>query len=735
MPARGSQKRKETSPEAMADKRRDLLLEIGCEELPPAAVAEARKRLSNGHTKLVLEQERLIPETVKTFATPRRIVLLIRGIPEQQEAEIEKVMGPPSKVAYDGDGKLTAAGQGFLKKWKLNEADARVEETEKGDYLVANIQSPALDASETLRRVFPIFFAPLMHLNKMRWPQSPEPFPRPIRWLVSLLGGKIIPLEYAGVKAAARSYGHRTIAPGPKDLAAAFDDDGTIDLERLKEFYERELGVVVDVEDRRRRVAAQLKKIGLAPDYFDRADYHAKWTLARVLDDVEMPSLVAGAFDEKYLALPAEVVEAALLGYLHLFPIKDKEGKLEPRFFAVHNARAEAEDNVRAGLERVLAARLADAAYFWEVDRRTRLEDLAAALAGVVFAEGAGTLADKAARLEKLTAALGDELNLKEEERKNLARAAALCKADLTSQMVREKEFAHLQGTVGRLCAEAAGEPRAVAAAVGEHYRPVAADDPLPAGKLGRVLSLADRLDTLVSLFAAGHRPTGAKDPFGLRRAAIGLCRLLLEDDENVFAGLPVEGYVAQAASTAHAPEGVPRDVEEFIRNRLEQIFLERGFRDDMVDAVLALPNCRPADALGRLSALAALYENREEYIRLAIAFKRPINILRQGRERGLRWGDLDEELMAQEEEIKLLAAYRKAEPRIRSAVGQRDYEAALKLLAAMRPTVDKFFDEVMVMCDDERLRANRLALMQLLADLFLSFADFTRLRGEEEYE
>jgi len=516
------------------------------------------------------------------------------------------------------------------------------------------------------------------------------------------LGGKIIPLEYAGVKAGAQSHGHRTIAPGPKDLAGVFDDDGTIDLERLKEFYERELGVVVDVEDRRQRVAAQLKKIGLSPDYFDRADYHAKWTLARVLDDVEMPSLVAGAFDEKYLALPAEVVEAALLGYLHLFPIKNKKGELEPRFFAVHNARAEAEDNVRAGLERVLAARLADAAFFWEVDRRTPLDEMAAALAGVVFAEGAGTLADKAARLEKLTAALGDELNLKGEEKKNLARAAALCKADLTSQMVREKEFAHLQGTMGKLYAEAAGEPAAVSEAIGEHYRPVAADDPPPATKLGRVLSLADRLDTLVALFAAGHRPTGAKDPFALRRAAIGLCRLLLEDDEKVFAGLPVEGYVAHATSTARAAEGIRREVEEFIRNRLEQIFLER---------------------------------NREEYIRLAIAFKRPINILRQGRERGLRWGDLDEKLMTQDEEIKLLAAYRKAEPRIRSAVGKGDHDAALELLAAMRPTVDKFFDEVMVMCDDERLRSNRLALMQLLADLFLSFAEFTRLRGEEEYE
>ncbi len=723
-----------------ADKAKDLLVEIGCEELPPAAVARARGRLPDLAAERLAEA-RLPAASVSAFATPRRLLVVARQVPARQQREVKRVTGPPKGAAYDADGKLTPAGRGFLKKWSVNEEDLLLEETAKGEYLAAEVASPERDAPDVLTELLPGLISALSFPKTMRWPQADAAFPRPIRWLVCLYGRKVVAAEYAGLKAGSQSYGHRTIAPGPKDLAAVFDKAGSVEPDELKTFYEKELGVVVDHEGRREAVAKQLKGVGVARDYFEKADYHVKWTFARVLDEVEAPSLVAGGFDEKYLALPAEVVEAALLGYLHLFPILNKKGGLEARFFAVHNARPEAEGNVRAGLERVLAARLADAAYFWEVDRRTPLADMAAALEGVVFAEGAGTVADKAARLEKLAAALAERVGLAADERADLARAAALCKADLTSQMVREKEFAHLQGTMGKLYAEAAGEPDAVASAVGEHYLPVAADDPLPATKLGRVLSLADRLDTLASLFAAGHRPTGAKDPFALRRAAIGLCRLLLEDEDGLFQNLAVEQAVGEAATVAGAPTETGPDVEEFIRARLEQIFLERGLRDDMVDAVVFpapevdLPLTSPRDQLKRLEALQQLYDDRPAYLPLAIAFKRPINILRQGRERDLSWGEFDAAAIAQNEERELFEAYRKAAPEVAAALEERDPAAALRLLAEMRPAVDRFFDEVMVMCEDEQLRANRLALMQLLANLFLSFADFTRLRGEEEYE
>lgn len=722
------------------NKTRDLLLEIGCEELPPAVVAGAREQLGRLAEESFAEN-RLAVASVETYATPRRLVVLAHGVPARQEREVKSVVGPPKSAAYDADGKLTPAGEGFLKKWNVGEKDARVEATSKGEYLAADVASPQRDAADVAADVVPAVIAGLSFPKTMAWPQSDVPFPRPIRWLACLLGGTLVPVQYGGLTAGGESYGHRTVAPGPHDLAAVFTKAGAVNPNTFKKFYDKELGIVVDVEDRRARVVAQLKNAGAPPDYFDGADYHITWTFSRVLDEAEAPSLVGGEFDAKYLTIPAEVVEAAMLGYLHLFPIWNKKGELEPRFFAVSNARAEAAGNVRAGLERVLAARLADAAYFWEVDRHTPLDDMAAALAGVVFAEGAGTLADKSKRLQELVGALAAELKLSDGEGRHLARAAALCKADLTSQMVREKEFTHLQGTMGRLYAEAAGEAGAVAEAIGEHYRPGAADDPLPASKLGRVLALADRLDTLVVLFAAGQRPTGARDPFGLRRAAIGVCRILLEDDEEYFAGLSLEALVAAAAQKSGAPKEVEEEVENFILTRLQQIFLEEGFRDDMVDAVVfpapevELPLTSPRDKQRRLGALRRLYDDRAAYIPLAIAFKRPINILRQGRERDLSWAEFDAGLINQNEERALFETYVEAEPRIRAAVAAGEHDTALALMAEMRPTVDAFFDEVMVMCEDERLRSNRLAMMQLLADLFLSFADFTRLRGEEEYE
>ncbi len=730
--------------------------------MPPSAVAAARDQLP----KIIsagLAERRLPAASVAVYATPRRVVAVAKGIPARQEAEVKKVTGPSRAQAYDAAGNLTAAARGFLKKWNLGEGAARLEQTARGEYLVADVASPEEAAAEVLTKVIPDFLNALAFPKTMRWPESAAAFPRPVRWLAALHGGQVVPFGFAGLTAGKNSFGHRVLAPGAKDLAPVFGAAGEIDNERLKAFYERELSVILDVGDRRRRVYAQVADLTVeewvvgkalekladgSTDYFDKADIHIRWTLSLVLDTLEMPSVVAGSFDAKYLSLPAEIVEAALLGYLHLFPVKNKGGALESRFFAVHNGRPEAAANVRAGLERVLAARLADASYFWETDRKTPLDDMAKALGGVVFAEGAGTLADKIDRLRawpkkilETHARSGIDGWLTGEELNNLARAAALCKADLVSQMVREKEFTHLQGTMGRLYASAQGEAAEAAAAIEEHYRPVGPEDPLPTTKLGRILSLADKLDTLAALFTAGHRPTGAKDPFGLRRAAIGVCRLLLEDEEGYFDVVALERLVALAAEICGAPRGAEEEVEKFVLGRFEQVFLERGFRNDMVDAVVfpapevALPLTSPRDQLARLEALKKFYENRAEFIKLALAFKRPINIIRQAFDKCFTVSrDVDEKLLREPEEVELWREFERVKEGVTAALVKKRYDDALARLAELRPAVDKFFDAVMVMTDDEKLRANRLALMRMLADLFLLFADFTRLRGEEEY-
>ena len=723
-----------------ANDRKDLWLEVGCEELPPAVVRDARAALADAATA-ALKARRLAPAAAFAFSTPRRLVVVARAVPGRQDGEVRKLVGPPRDRAVDAEGKWTPAALGFLKKYNLAEAAARLEATAKGEYLVAEVPSGRFPAAEVLRDVFPAFLGRLSFPKTMRWPQSPTPFPRPIRWLGCLWGGEVVAAEYAGLAAGALSFGHRVLAPGPADMRAAFDNAGRLEPAALKEFYREKLSVVLDEKDRRRAVLATLRDAGVSDDYFTRADKETRQTLSLVLDTVEMPALVAGRFDPRHLELPAEVVAAALLGYLHLFPIFDADAKLEPRFFAVHNARREAEANVRVGLERVLAARLADASYFWKFDRATPLDEIARALAGVVFAEGAGTLADKTTRLGGLCAALADGLRLNEDEKKNLLRAAALGKADLVSQMVREKEFTHLQGTMGRLCALAQGEDGEVAAAIEEHYWPAGAEDRLPVTKLGRILALADRLDTLVVLFTAGHKPTGAKDPFALRRAAVGVCRLLLGDDRDLFGALPLQNLVAVTAAICEAPRGVEEEVGRFILERLKQIFLEQGFRDDMVEAVVfpapevAQPLTSPRDQLRRLDALKRFYEDRAAYVKLALAFKRPINIVRQGFEKCLDIGrDVDEGLLREPEELELWREFERGKEGVAAALVRRNYDDALARLAALRPAVDKFFDAVMVMVDEPKVRGNRLALMRMLADLFLLFADFTRLRGEEEY-
>lgn len=717
--------------------RGDLLVEVGCEELPPAAVALARERLPAAAAE-AFAGARLPAEEVTAFATPRRLVLIARGMPPLQEPEVKKVTGPPKAQAVDAKGAFTAAARAFLKKWNADAKSARFEKSERGEYLVVEVAAPRRPAADVLAEILPPLFGRLPFPKTMRWPQSADAFPRPVRWLVGIYAGEVVPFSFAGLVAGATSRGHRVL--GEDAALTPLFRDGRVSVAAVKDFYGRKLAVLLDVADRRARVVAGLPAIGAPPDYFDGADYHVQWTLGVVLDSVEMPGVVAGRFDEKFLALPAEVVEAALLSYLHLFPIKDAAKKLTASFFAVHNARPEAASNVVAGLTRVLKARLADAAYFWEEDKKTPLAEMAAGLTDVIFAEGAGTLAEKAARLQALAGALARRLALTPDAERRLVRAAALCKADLVSQLVREKEFTHLQGTAGYLFAQAQGEDEEVARAIGEHYRPVAADDPLPETPLGRILSAADRSDTLVVLFAAGYKPTGARDPYGLRRAAIGLCRLLVEDEDGFFRDLTVEEMVETVGEVAAVAPAVAEEVKDFVRGRLVQIFKGQGFRDDMVEAVVSpaaeglAPARPPRDQLRRLAALATFYKDRQSYSKLAIAFRRPLNILRQARERGLSWTTYDERLAEDEEERRLHYEYAAAVLKVLPALESRDYDAALRHLAELRPAVDAFFDKVMVMDEDPRRRANRLALMQLLADLFLRFVDFSRLRGEEEY-
>jgi glycyl-tRNA synthetase beta chain len=717
----------------------DLLFEIGCEELPPAAVSSLAEQLETNARK-AFEDSRVPASRVVVYGTPRRLVLSAFGLPTKQAGEVTTATGPPVSAAYDKQGKLTPAGEGFRRKRGVKNEDLKVVETGKGSYLAAEVKAERRKTADVFSELLPWLIESLDYPRTMRWLETALVFPRPIRWLVALFGGLVVGFEYAGLKAGKKSFGHRITGFGPHDLSFLFDA-GVLNLAGLKRFYKKEMGVVLDPADRRKIILSGVSRSKLGGKPQIGTDYGTEYALQVVVNSVEYPRLVTGGFDERYLELPVEVLEAAMLGYLKLFPVHGTAGRPIANFVAVHNGARKAAENVRVGLERVLAARLADASYFWEIDRKTALEDMAARLDSVIFAEGLGTLGDKGKRLATLGGELGEWCGFDAEERADIVRAAGICKADLASEMVREKEFAHLQGVMGGLYAEASAEPDAVAAAVREHYRPVGADDPLPDTKLGRALSIVDRADTLAGCFGADMAPTAAKDPFGLRRSAIGLCRLLLEDDEGWFERVEVERLLWRAVE-AYGFDARPGeepwldDLVKYVIGRLRQIFADAGYPADMINAVLEVRPLRPRDLAGRLDALSELREkDRSEYINFVIAFKRPINILRQGRERNLEWGDFEVNLIEQTEEKTLYDLYKAGADSIARRVATGEHKTALAGIAAMRPAVDAFFDEVLVMCDDAGLRSNRLALMQDLAELFLSFADFTKLRGEEEYE
>lgn len=727
----------------------NLFFEIGCEELPPRAVNVLSKQLADLANK-AFNEERIVPRMTHFYATPRRLIFIARGLPTEQVSTVNTVTGPPVSAAYDNEGKLTKAGAGFAKKYGLAEDALKKVKTEKGEYLAAEVAEPSRPTIDVLTEVLPELINKLQYPKTMRWLSDKTSFARPIRWLVPLLDGEVIPMQYGQLEPSAYSRGHRIQGYGPHNLDVFFEDE-KLGVEEIEDFYREKMFVIVDIGRRRDFIIEQLNELDLPGEVIISGAEYIDAAFDYVVNSVEYPRVVLGDFDPKYLELPDQVIEGALLGYLNLFPVRDEDGNLMPHFVGVHNGSPRAEENVRVGLQRVTTARLADASYFWEVDIKTPLEEMAAKLDGITFVEGLGTMGDKAKRLAKLAPKFAKWAELTGDEGKALKKAAALSKADLASEMVREKEFTYLQGVMGSLYAKAAGEDDAVCAAIAEHYKPLG-DYELPETITGRSLALLDRADTLAGCFGAGMAPTGSRDPFGLRRAAVGICRILLEDEAGAFAPLTLDELLSGAVDQYGPvfPDADPwlDDVTNYVIGRLRQMLLDKKYRPDMVDAVLAVRPLNPRDVYLRLEALNDLYlTKRGEYLDMVIALKRPINIVRHGEEKGANFGDLTEKLFVDDVEKKTYKAFRDFErgmgeyldaARRKGTDSVRvkgEYGSILRLMADLRPQVDEYFDEVMVMDEDEKLRANRLAFNRLLAETFLAFADFTRMKGEEEYE
>jgi len=686
-----------------------LLVEIGTEELPPKAL----RRLSDAFAREFgarLLKSGLVADTdaLRVFATPRRLAVFVPNVLRRQPNRTNERRGPALAAAFDDDGRPTKALEGFARSCGVTPAKLVRVSTDKGEWMAWRSVEKGRAARSLVPGLVGEALAALPIPKRMRWADFDAEFVRPVHWIVMLHGTQVVPARMLAVASGRATHGHRHHHPG----AIALTDPG-----KYESILERR-GKVIASFDRRR---------GLILDEVNRL---AKAERGRVLLDdalldevtalVEWPRPFAGHFDKAFLDVPQEALISTMRDNQKYFPVVNARGRLLPCFIGVANIASRQPRRVVEGNERVLAARFADARFFWETDRAVPLEERVPGLKGVVFHVKLGSLHDKVRRVSVLAAWIAEALGSGEEQP---VRAARLCKADLLSGMVGE--FPELQGTMGRYYALHQGEDAEVAAAIEEHYRPRFAGDALPETATGRILAVADRVDTLAGIFGTGELPSGDKDPFGLRRAALGVLRILIEQrldvDLAALLDVAVRGY-----DLAFEPGGVAEQVYDFMLERLRAYYAESGIRPDVFDAVHACRPTRPTDFDNRVRAVAA-FRRLPEAESLAAANKRIRNILRQA-------GDLapvpEGYQPSEEAERALAGAVTAAETEVRPWLAQRRYADALTRLAQLRVPVDRFFDEVLVMAEDPSVRAGRLGLLARMSDLFLETADISRLQG-----
>jgi glycyl-tRNA synthetase beta chain len=690
-----------------------LLLEIGTEELPPKALPRLRDSLV-ANMLAGLERAGLSFDAngARGFATPRRLAVLIPEVPARTPDTTVEHRGPPVSAAFDAAGKPTRAAEGFARKCGVSVEELHRDDTGKGERLAYTQQCAGRPLEEAASAIIADALKKLPIPRPMRWGTADVEFVRPVHWVVLLHDKKIVKATVLGLDAGRETFGHRFLAPGPFSLKSADDYEGLL----------RKKGrVVADFAERRDMVRAGAQQ--LAADNGGEAVIRSG-LLDEVTALVEWPVPVLGRFDETFLALPAEVLMSAMERHQKAFPLRDLGGDLLPMFVGISNLESKQPDVVRVGYEKVMRPRLADATFFWEQDRKTRLDARVDELRGVIFQRKLGSLHDKAGRLQRLAGEIARALG---SDGGDALRAAELCKTDLLTGMVGE--FPELQGVMGRYYALNDGEHEAVARAIDEHYMPRFGGDGIPKTETGQILAIADKLDTLVGIFAAGLAPKGDKDPFALRRTALGVMRILIEAQLD----LDLEELLNEAAEGLRAridvePELIAQ-VFDFMMERLRRYCLDADIPVDVFEAVLARRPTRPLDFHRRLQAVAA-FKSLEACESLAAANKRVRNILLQADERGIRVPDApSDKLLEEAAEKTLSAAVNAMASDITALVERADYNDALTRLATLRESVDAFFDDVMVMADDEKLRDNRLALLARMHRLFLGIADVSQLQ------
>ena len=684
---------------------KEIFLEIGTEEIPAGFLPKAMADLERMIRK-ELETARLEFGEIKTFATPRRLALAVSDVAEDQPTLRTEAMGPAKKIAYDADGNPTKAAIGFARGQGVDVTELKLIETEKGEYLFIEKEESGRPTRELLTTVLPRLVAALSFKKSMRWETQDIRFARPMHWIVALYGGEVIPFNHGNLASGNQSRGHRFMAPQGFTVTCLADW-----LEGCRKQF-----VTADHTERKATIREQVEATGKAAGGTAVLDEKLLEEVTYLLED---PTPLCGTFEEKYLQLPRELLVTSMREHQRYFTVEDAQGKLLNKFITVSNTRPEDEQVVVKGNEKVIRARLADAMFFWEEDQKIKLESNLDTLKNVIYQAKLGSSYEKVERFTQIAKGLAERF---EPTAAALTeRAARLAKCDLESKMVYE--FPELQGIMGREYSRLEGEDPRVSIAIFEHYLPTEAGGTLPSDNLGAFVSIADKIDTICGCFGVGLIPTGSADPYALRRCAIGVLNTILDRGYQVSIPELVEQSLGLLEEKLTRPRAeVHADVVEFIRLRLANMLTSRDFASDVVDAVLSARFDEPGDAVARVEALAAL-KTAADFEPLAVAFKRVGNIIKGGVD-----NPVQADLFEADCERALSAAIESARQNIADQVNKGDYGAALQTIAALREPVDAFFDGVMVMADDEKVKANRLALLTQVASLFADIADFTRI-------
>ena len=706
-------------------KSADFLLEIGCEEIPAGMIAKACDEFKAILEKYLSTAGLMDEENIEVMGTPRRIAARCKALLQRQPDSEREVTGPPKSVAYDNVGQPTRAAVSFAEKQGVPLAKVYTVATQRGEYIAAKLVTIGRPAEAILAEILPRAVAEIAWPRAMYWTtKDGMRFIRPIRWIIALLDGKVLRIEIAGVSAGRESVGHRFLGKAAIPIRNSSGYESAL----------RKNFVLVRPEARRKKIDSELAKLA-GKNHLRIHDDPALADLVVYLN--EYPSAIIGSFDANYLELPDEILITVMRGHQKYFALRSRDGRLAPHFLAVINLDRDAKGLVRAGHERVLRARFADARFFWESDQKCRLADYLPKLAHVTYESRLGSYADKVERMRHLSRWFAEQWFAQGIPQASVAsadRAAELSKCDLVTGMVGE--FPELQGIVGGLYAESQGEPEDVFRAVYDHYRPAGLDEKIPSNLTGCAVALADKMDALIGCIAAGLLPTGSSDPFGLRRAALGVVKIILERKLPVSLSSAISAGVRALGSTPpkiHVKPEVEKQILEFIVDRARFVMRERlGFAYDEVNAVLAAGSDDLVDAVKRIEAVKAIRRTKN-FEPLAVSFKRIRKIIEKaGPAETWQLPAVNPELFDADSERALHTAAESASRKASADKRAGKYKEALQTIAELRPAVDQFFQDVLVNAENEQVRGNRLTLLQSLLREFSTIADFSEIAAGE---